>query len=60
VTADTDAEPVLSDDEKIEQIRVMLAEIHVMLCEIRPYLPLLEKAARFLDNPAARFRRKRD
>jgi hypothetical protein len=38
----------------------MLTEIHAMLSELRPYLPLLEKAARFLDNPAARFRRKRD
>ena len=38
--------------------REMLAEIHAMLGELRPYLPLIERAARLLDNPAARWRRK--
>ena len=40
--------------------RRKLQEVHAMLAELQPYLPLLEKASHFLDNPASRFRRRKE
>jgi hypothetical protein len=37
--------------------REMLADAHRILAAVEPYLPLIDKAARLLDNPAARWRR---
>jgi hypothetical protein len=52
VTADTAGKTQVFTDSD----REMLAEIHAMLAQLGPYLPLLDKAARLLNNPAMRWK----
>jgi hypothetical protein len=54
-----DASPnLLGDRELLERVADDLAHCRRLLDQIAPYLPLLERAARMIDNPAAIFRRK--
>lgn len=36
----------------------MLADIHRILTAMEPHMPLIERAAKLLDNPATRWRSK--
>lgn len=47
----------LSVEDRLILLESMLAEILETLAEIRPYLPLLARAAALIDNPAQTFRR---
>ena len=49
---------LLSDRGLLEQVAGDLAHCRRLLDQIAPYLPLLERAARMVDNPAAMFRRR--
>jgi hypothetical protein len=56
---------LLTDRELLEQLCAALDELgadlarcRVLLDEIAPYLPLLERVAHLVDNPAAVFRRR--
>lgn len=40
----------------LESLDAKVTEALAVLAELRPYLPLLGKAAALLDNPAARFK----
>lgn len=45
---------------ELQEQRGMLLEILALLDELRPLLPHVPAALKMLDNPAVRFRRRRD